>query len=816
MGEALVHDVRAAGRQLRRAPGFATAAIATLALGIGLNATVFSVLNALALRPLAIADPDGLIGVSGRSAHEQLRLTPIPAVGELSTADGPLQPVCGYNGGGVLAIDVDGAATQGVFAFVTGQCFATFGIQPYLGRLIGDDDAPLMSRGKAVAVIGHRFWIRMFGSDPGVIGKVLRMEGEVLTVIGVLPPGFDGLQVDTGVDVYAPFDTVLPQRTDRRPGASHLLGRLRPGRSFAQAVTELTTRWPALLDAVVPATLAAAERDDLRAAHPRIERLGTGQSTYRDLYARPLVLILSLTGLLLVLACANLGGLLLARLASRGPEVAVRLALGGSRWRVGRLIVIEGLALSLAGTALALPFSFAIVGPLASLLPVGLVERTVSITPDLHVLAWTGLAGIVAGVLMTAAPLWVVTRTVTASDVSGRRTVGGAASRWARALMVAQVALSVVLLAAAGILTRSLYLLERQPLGLRPDGVVVVRVMPRPNAYRDLDNERYYPLLLERMAALPGVRAVGYSRLFPRLFMEVPGQPIAIVGAPPGELRATLEAASPGFFDAVGIPLLTGRLPTWSDTERTLQVGVASARLAAMLAPGGDVIGRRVRVGSGPADQDVAIVGVVGNATMGNPRQAAMPVLYRPALQTGRFGNYPSVAIAVDGDAEPILAGVRQALAQGGREYAHSVDRLSDLLTRAPASERMSASLGVAIAALAALLAGVGLHSLLAYAVSRRTREFGLRLAVGARPEQVGRIVIASGAKVVLAGLVFGLPLAWLAAGALRALTFGVTPLDPLTFGGVVVLVASLALIAGIAPARRAASVDPAVSLRAE
>ena len=194
MGEALLHDVRAAWRHLRRAPGFAIAAIVTLALDLGVNTAVFTVLNALSFRGLAISDPHGLIGVSGRSPQDQLRLTPIPVVGELA-GTGALRQVCGYNGGGVLPVDVSGAATQGIFAFVTGQCFATFGVPAYLGRLITDEDAPLMTRGRPVAVIGHRFWTRMFGGDPGAIGRLLRVEGEELTVIGVLPPDFEGLQI---------------------------------------------------------------------------------------------------------------------------------------------------------------------------------------------------------------------------------------------------------------------------------------------------------------------------------------------------------------------------------------------------------------------------------------------------------------------------------------------------------------------------------------------------------------------------------------------------------------------------------------------
>lgn len=814
MSHAILQDTRSVWRHLRRTPWFAAAGVITIALGIGVNTAAWSVLHGLVFRPLAIPDPRGLIGVSGRSSEGQLRLTPITVVAELET--GPLRDVCAYNGGGILATEIGSSATQAVVALVSGQCFAAFGVKPLLGRTIVDDDAPLTTRGRPVAVIGHRLWMRMFGADPSVIGRTMRIEGETLTVVGVMPAGFDGLNVDTGIDVFAPFDSVLPARSDRRPGASHILGRLPRHMPFEQAKAMLEGRWPVLLEAVVPDAVAAAERDALLAARPLVERVGVGVSTYRELYARPLTLVVGLTATLLLLACVNLSGLMLARLASRIPELTMRLALGGGRWRVGRLLVIEGLVLALAGTALSVPVALAIIAPLTSMIPAGLVERSLRLDPDARVWASTALVGLIAGLLMTSTPLWVAMRRLTPGLASGRFTAGGSAGRWAQLLLVAQVAMTVMLLASSGLLTRSLYLLSQNPLGIRSEGVVVVRVMPRPNAYRDLDNASYYPALVDRIAALPGVRAVGYSRLFPLLSMDVPGQAIGMVGEPVGTLRAVLDVASPGFFSAVGIPLVEGRLPTWSDTPQTVQVGVVSARLARMLAPDGRIVGRRVRYGSAAADQDVTIVGVVGDATMGNPRDAAMPVLYRPALQTGRMGNYPNLSIAITGDRVRVVAGVREALDAGGREYAHSVDLLADLLARAPASERLSASLALTVAALAAVLAGVGIYSVLAYQVSRRRREIGVRLAIGATPSQASRLIVGNGARLVAVGVALGLPMAWLAASTLRSLTFGISALDPMTLGVVIAMMMVLAWAASAVPARRAAAVDPTVLLRPE
>lgn len=816
MRDALLQDIRYACRHVRRSPGFAAAAILTLAFGIGANAAMFTVLNALVLRPLPIKDPAGLISISGRNERGQLKITPIPAVDQL-TQNGPLQDVCGYNGGVIISVEANGRWSQILGTIVTGRCFTTFGVMPILGRPIVEDDAPLHRPGSHVVVIGHRFWTRMFDADPDVVGRTIRAQGVELSVIGVLPPGFGGLHVDSGADLFAPPDTLFPVAAlGRRPGASEILGRLRPGVSLEQATAELETRWPALLEAAVPSTLPPAERADLLAVRPVVQRMGTGLSIYRERYARPLTMILGLTSLLLLLACVNLGGLLLARLSARASELAIRLALGGSQWRIAQQMLVESLLLSLSGALLAVPMSFAFIVSLASFIPVGFVERTVSFAPDLRVLASTALVGLSAGVLMSALPIWMAVRRRTSAGFTWNRTIAGATSHWTRGLLVAQVALSVVMLIGAGLLTRSFYLLQRGDLGVRTAGVLAVKVMQVPNGYRGIDPASYYPALVERIAALPGVRSAGFARLFPRLATEPPAEPIAFVGDAPGEARARLEATSPRFFETVGIPLLAGRFTSWSDNDKTRHVAVVSESLARALAPDGHVLERRVRLGSVRGHQDVVIVGVAGNATLGNPRRPDPPVLYRPALQMGPVGLSPNFVISTDGDPSTVAAGVRQVLKDAGREFAHEIITLEDILERAPSSERMSATLAAAVAVLAVTLALIGIHGALAYTVSRRTREIGVRVALGAAPGAVATIVLREGFVLTLAGLAIGLPSALLVARALRTLMFGVSAADPFTFGAATAFLLAIGLGAGIIPARRAAGVDPVVALRAE
>lgn len=814
--ETLLQDTRYALRHLRRAPGFAAAAILTLAFGIGANTAMFSVLNALVIRPLPIRDPNGLISVTGRNERGQMKVTPIPAIDELAR-EGPLRDVCGYNGGFIISVEANGITTQVLGTLVTGQCMTTFGVAPILGRPILDEDAPLYRQGAKVVMLGHRFWTRMFGSDPNAIGKSIRAQGVELTVIGVLPPGFGGLQVDSGADLFAPFDTVLPSSAPgRRPGASEVLGRLKPGISFEEAKAQIETRWPAVLDVAVPPTLPPTERNELLNVRPVVQRMGHGLSGYRDRFARPLTLILALTGLLLVLACINLGGLLLARLSARWSELAVRLALGGSQARIAQQMLVESLVLSFSGAALAVPLSFIFIAPLASFIPPGFTERSVSFSPDWRVLTVTALAGATAGVVTSAFPIWVALRRRMTTGFMGDRTIVGTTSSWARGLLVTQVALSVMLLIGAGLLTRSLYLLQRGDLGVRPAGVLAAKIMSLPNGYRGIENASYYPALLGRIAALPGVRSAGLSRMFPRLAGQFLGTPIAFVGEEPRDAGAVLEATSPGFFETLGVPLLRGRFTSWSDHAEARQVAVVSESLARALAPDGDVVERHVRIGAGRAHQDVVIVGVVGNTTMGNPREAAPLVIYRSALQMGFQGLSPNLVVASDREASALAADIRQILKDGGREFAHEIIPLADILERAPSSERMSATLAGVIGLLAVLLALIGVHGTLAYSVSRRTREIGVRVAIGAAPGAVAATVLREALLLTIAGVAIGLPLAYMAARTLRSLLFGITQADPVTFAGVTLFFVAIGLAASIVPARRAARVDPVIALRAD
>ena len=812
MFDAFRQDLRHALGHLRRSPAFTLGAILTLALGIGASAAVFSALNALVLRPAPIKDPSGLIGVWPINARGQRTSTLAPVADLLE--DGPLESVCAY-GSSSVGVEANGIPVYAAVEIVTHQCFATIGVAPLLGRVFTADEAPASRPGMRVVVIGYDFWQKMFGGAPDVVGRSFQTDGDPVTVIGVMPRGFRGLRVDDGVDIIVPFGTVIPSPANRLL-ASYILGRLRPGVTLEAARAELATRWPPLMDRVIPTTLSPAEQRNLRDVTIRVDAVATGFSLLRTRYEQPLWIGSALTLGLLLLACVNVGGLALSRVVARGGELAMRTALGASRLRLARLLVLEILAVAGAGTILGIGVAWVAVKPIASALPFGGLQPTLNIAPDARVLFVTALAGLVTAFLASLLPVWLASRRATL-QLHTDRTVA-ATSRPGRALLVAQVALSVTLLMGAGLLTSSLYLLFHNHPGFDGTRILSARLRPLPGAYRDRafnNGLNYYPVLLERIAALPGVRSVGYARAFGNADRDDVGRmPIGFVGTQPSDLTAQLDVVSPGFFETIGIPILQGRGPRWSDTPEAPRVAFVSASLARAL--GGDVIGKHVSFGSDPLFRDVEIVGVVGDASLGNLRSPAPPVFYGVATQLGPYGLYSTLEIAASGDPWLLVDPLQDTLRGLGREYAYSITTLDKRLQRNAVNERMGATLAMPVATLAALLAFVGIYSLFAYAVVRRTREIGVRVAVGATPGAVLRMVLRESVTLTAIGVALGIPTGIMASRGLRALLFGVSESDPLVAASVAVFFLVLTIAAVFIPARRAARLDPVAALRAE
>ena len=810
--ETLIQDVKYALRHMLRSPGFAAAAVLTLAFGIGANTAMFSVLNALIIKRLPIPDPDGLFSLTTHNEKGVQRYIPVTLVPDLER-EGPFAIVCAYNGGGTLPVEANGRPSLALVAFVSGRCFDAFGVMPRIGRPIVNEDVPLFTAGRKTVVISDRLWQRIYGGDPNVIGKTMKAENNEVTIAGVMAPGFLGIQADTGVDVFAPHDSIIPAQPERRPVASEVLVRLRPGVTFEQASAEITSRWPALLEQARSSMRQAAEGANIIGATPRLVRIATGLSTFRALHSPAIQLMLGLTALLLLLACVNLGGLLLTRLTARGTELGVRLALGGSQWRIGQQMLTESLVLSISGALLAIPVSYAFILPITSIMmPNSYIDRMMSFTPDLRVLASTAAAGIVVGVLVTALPTWFAMRRRASIHFTWDRTIAGSTNRWTRGLAVAQVALSMVMLIGAALLARSVYALQNRDLGVRSAGVVTAKLLPVPGGRRLTNTDGYYPEIMRKLLAEPGIESAALSGLFPRGIMTT-GQPIAFVGDDFAGLEAHTDTVTPEFFSTLGIPLVAGRLPTWSDNQSSRPVVAVSESLA--IALGGNVVERRVKVGTLRDSQDLTIIGVVANATRGDPKDNAARTLYRTMPQSRVFTS-ANVIVRTSASPAAAMAAIRRIVQDSGKEYVQQTSELDAWFDQVPRGERVSAILAMMVGSMAVLLALIGVHGVLAYSVSKRTREIGVRVAVGANPSTVARTVIREGVMLTAIGIAIGLPAAYFAARSIRSMLFGVTETDPLTYIAVAMFFVLLGLAAGAFPARRAASVDPVIALRAE
>jgi len=394
------------------------------------------------------------------------------------------------------------------------------------------------------------------------------------------------------------------------------------------------------------------------------------------------------------------------------------------------------------------------------------------------------------------------------------RTMTGVASRWTRGLVVAQVALSVVMVVGAALLARSLYAIQTTHPGVRTAGILTARLMSAPGGNRGLNPEAHYPPLVDKLRGIPGVRDVAYSSVFPRRLRLI-GSDVGFVGEEFKGVRTSLDSVSPNFFEMMGIRLIAGRTFTETDSRRSRRVVILSDSLARQLAPDGNILERHLKFQTNRAMQDLTVVGVVADSTQGDLKNTNVHVMFSPAMQSQGFST-PNLLLEINGNPAAVADAVRRIVVEHGREFVDDVASIDELLARGPARERLSAMLSAMIGVLAILLAVIGIHGVLAYSVSRRTREIGVRVAVGANPGRVARGIIRESVALTLTGISVGLPLAFFAARALRALLFGISETDALSFTAAGVCFAIFGAMAGILPARRAARIDPAITLRAE
>lgn len=807
--DGLTRDVRYGLRVLRRAPATSLLAVVSVALGIGANTAIFSLLNSLLLRPVSgVRAPHELVGIGTAfpsTILDDLAKEPVFAgVCGVSTplltteAHGDLQPI------GILA--------------TTGGCTDTLGVKAEIGRMIQPaDDHEGSAR---VAVLTDSYWRRAFGGRAGALGSTIRIDGVAFTIVGVADPQFHGVLLG-----YWP-GAILPAAQDpsgahvtsgnRHFSWVHVFARLRQGVSMQQAQTRLRFSERRLLEQAVPEDYQGARRRDFVAASLNLASAATGLDYgLRSRFGRPATILLGICLLVLLISCVNLANLLLARGVRRRRELAVRLAMGASRAGIARQLAIESLLLVLTGTILGSMLPYAADQVVMTQMQATLINFSLSASPDLRVLSFAAAMAFITGVGFGVFPAWRSSDVNMAAALkqSSRGIQTGAAGR---VLISVQVAFTLALVAGAGLFVSSLQRLRHVPLGLQTGCVVEAQLFPVPNGYDGISPEAYYRDLLARAESLPGVESAGYSNFAP-LWSGEYSRPVRFTTAEEtGGRKAGVIWVSDGFLRTMSIPLLAGRDFERARRAQGVRTTIVSQTLARSLSPDGRVIGRHIRVGAEPEDQDLEIIGIAADARLNNARAENTPTAYINIWQYSYSVKYGVLLVRTRNLSSGFIDLLRRTVRGAGHEYVEFARPLDQQRENSLLEERLLAWFSSAFGLLALLLAATGLYGLLAYHVASRTGEIGIRVALGATRANVRRLVAGEALRLLSTGIAFGLLLTFIAGRFLQGLLFGVRAFEPGPVSVAVIVLAVVAAIAAWVPAQRACAVEPIEALRNE
>jgi macrolide transport system ATP-binding/permease protein len=837
-----LRDVRYGARSLGKNPGFTIVAALTLALGIGANTAIFSFVNAVLLRPLPVAAPERLVYVFGGNRTSPYNVSSYPDYLDYRDRNHVFSDLIAYSSITLSLNDSEQADTVSGL-IVTGNYFDALGVRAQVGRtfLPEEDTTP---GGHPVAVISHALWQGRFASDPHVAGRQMLLNGQPFTIVGVAPAGFNGAETGQTNDIYVPMAmqaVVRPPRagysgemnpdllSKRGPRWLDMVGRLRDGVSVAQAQAELST---------LAAQLAAAYTDTNQGQTVTVTPVSKGDPTQRGTLLSVAGLLLGVVGVVLLIACANVANLLLARAASRRKEISIRLALGASRGRLIRQLLTESVLLALAGGAGGLLLAFWLVGfmraysPPANFFPVAF-----DFSLDRSVLGFTLLLSVLTGLVFGIAPALQASKPdLVAALKDETALMPGAGGRGARRftlrnlLVVAQVALSLVLLVSAGLFLRSLQRAQSIDPGFDAEHVLTMPLNINLLRYTKAQGQEFYRQVLERVASLPGVQSATLTRT-PPLSGASRQSTVTGAGQEASERASTSESTGGGvegvadnvtltspvalnYFRTLGIPLLRGRDFNAQDSEGAPGVAIVNESFARRYFPNQEPIGQRVSL-SGAKGPWLEVVGLARDSKYITLGEAPAPFIYQPLAQHHESGVVLLVRTSVAPSS--LVPSVRREVQSVERNLPLTNARtMTELLGNSLFPARMGAILLGAFGLLALLLASVGLYGVMSYSVSRRTREIGIRMALGARGGDVLRLVLGESMMLVAVGMLLGLVAAFAATRLLSGFLYGVSPTDPAAFVGIVLLLALVALAASLVPARRAARVDPMVAFRYE
>jgi len=860
--EDVVRDLRYAGRAMRRSFAVTVVAALTLALGIGANTAIYSFMDAVLLRRLPVPEPEALVvlkwhsqpfsfreanafvlhSVDGQVYDEAggkaARIFPWPAFERLQTVAAPfMSSFFAYHGAGRLNIVARGEADIVNGEYVSGAYFAGLRLLPAVGRPIVEDDDRVGA--DPVAVLSYRYARRHFGDPSAAVGQLIRINNATVTVIGVTPPEFFGVDPNVAPDVYLPLHAGEVS-TDPNGYWLEMMGRLRPGVDAARAQGVIAATFQTWV-----ATTASNEQERGNLPQLRLDSAVGGLDTLRRKYSQPLAVLMGLVGLILAIACANTANLLLARATARRREMAVRLSLGAARWRLIRQLLTESVCLGCLSGALSLPIAFASMRVLTTLVTNGREAGPLRAELNWHVLMITFALSVVCGLFVGLGPALQAARPQLTPalkgaplDVVARSRVGVLRLTLTQALVIAQIAISLLLLMGAGLFVRTLLNLESIPLGFNAVRLLLFDVNARQAGHAPADIARFYAELQGQLRAVPGVTAVTMSHA--SLIRAGRSLPLQVNGRP--ATGARVLSVGPRFFSTMDIPVSRGRAIDERDEPGKPMVAVVDDVFARTFFANESAVGRhltfdgpfaqqllaslpssgafsnRAAAGAGGAVVDVEIIGVAASAHYGGVRDPQPPVVY---FSYGQLTRPPiaqmTFALRTTGDPLSSVSAVRSAIRQVDAQLPiTSIRSQTDEIDQNIGQEILFARLCTAFALLALVIASVGLYGTMAYAVARRTREIGIRLALGARGSTIAWTVLREVCVLAVAGLTISLPIALVASRAVEVFLYNVTSNDPATFAVAVAVMVAATMLAGAGPAHRAARVTPMTTLRAE
>jgi predicted permease len=832
-----VGTIKHAFRTLFKTPFVTAVAIISLALGIGANAAIFSLFEQMLLRPLPVREPRQLVNLSAprpkpgsqscNQAGDCDAVFSFPMFRDLETKQTVFAGIAAHRQFGAnLAFKNQTLNGEGMM--VSGSYFPLLGVQPAAGRLLGPADDQTIGA-NFVAVLSHDYWQSQLGGEPGIVGQTMIVNGQHMTIVGVTPPGFEGTTLGSRPHVYVPITMrglMNPGFRDfdnRRSYWMYLFARLKPGVTLDQARVGINAIYkPIINDVEAPLQTGMSDQTMglFKTKLITVEDGQRGQSSVHEEASTPLKLLFAITGIVLLIACANIANLLLARGANRAMEMAVRLSLGARRWQIVRQLLVESVLLAFLGGAMSLVVAKWTLGLMASIMP---PDAAGTIHTELRpaVVAFAAALSIATGLIFGMFPALHSTRNdliTTMRANTGQLSGARAAARFRTSLVTVQIALSMALLVSAGLFIKSLVNISKVDLGIQTENVVTFGISPELNGYTSARSAQLFARVEEEMAAVPGVTGVT-AALVPLLAGSNWGSDVQVEGFKSGpdiDSNSRFNEVGPSYFKTLGIPLISGREFTTADVAGAPKVAVVNEAFAKKFNLGRDAVGKRISSGGRNETLDVMIVGLARDAKYSDVKDEVPPVFFRPYRQDTTVGSmtfYTRTAL----EPEPLVRTATTVVARLDPDLPlENLKTLPQQVRENVFLDRMISTLSAAFAALATLLAAVGLYGVLAYTVAQRTREIGVRMALGADGGRVRMMVLRQVGLMTLIGGIIGIAGALALGKAAASLLFGLKGHDPLVVVAAALALTVVAFVAGYIPARRASRVNPMQALRYE